>query len=232
MADTIKIVYDFKLGSGAEKKFSVQLDRETLALQRDQNETPPDWARLDFQQCSNCPLNTILAKYCPVAANLTGVAREFADLTGTDKATITVLVKERAYFKAGSVQEGLSPLLGIIMATSGCPIMEPLKPMVRYHLPFASLDETVFRMVSMYLTAQFIRSQAGKKPEWTLEGLARIYGEVKKLNKDFGQRMRDAARSDANVHALVKLNVFAVMLPVEAEKMLKDITPSFASYLK
>jgi hypothetical protein len=232
MADTIKIVYDFKLSSGADKKFTVQLDRETLALQRDQNETPPDWARLDFQQCSNCPLNTILAKYCPVAANLTGVAREFSDLTGTDKATITVVVRERAYFKAGSVQEGLSPLLGIIMATSGCPIMEPLKPMVRYHLPFASLDETVYRMVSMYLTAQFIRSQAGKKPEWTLEGLARIYGEVKKLNKDFGQRMRDAARSDANVHALVKLNVFAVMLPVEAEKMLKEITPSFASYLK
>ena len=36
----------------------------------------------------------------------------------------------------------------------------------------------------------------------------------------------------ANIHALVKLNVFAVMMPVEAEKTLKEITPSFSSYLK
>ena len=118
------------------------------------------------------------------------------------------------------------------MTTSGCPIMEPLKPMVRYHLPFASLDETVFRMVSMYLMSQFIRSKAGKKPDWNIEKLMKIYEQVKKLNKDFGQRMRAAAKSDVNIHALVKLNVFAVMLPVEIDNLLKEITPSFAAYLK
>ena len=232
MPDHIKIVYEFKLGTGSEKKFIVQLDPETLAFVGEHKETPPAWTRLDFEQCSNCPLNTTLTKYCPVAVNLSGIAREFREVTGSDKATVTVAVKERAYFKSGSLQEGLSPLLGIIMTTSGCPIMEPLKPMVRYHLPFAGLDETVFRTISMYLMAQFIRSQSGKKPEWTLEGLFRIYGEVKKLNKDFGLRMRAAARSDANIHALVKLNVFAVMVPLEAEKLLKEITPSFSSYLK
>lgn len=232
MAQHFKIAYQFKLKNGTEKKFDILLDRETLALVREQNEAPPEWARLEFQQCSNCPLNTTLTRYCPIAANLSGIVQEFREMTGPDKATVTVIVKERAYFKAGSIQEGLSPLLGIIMTTSGCPIMEPLKPMVRYHLPFASLDETVFRMISMFLMAQFIRSQSGKKPEWQLEGLSRIYAEVKKLNKDFGQRMRAAARSDANVHALVKLNVFAVMVPIEAQKMLKEITPYFSSYLK
>ncbi len=232
MADHIKIVYDFKLSGGAEKTFTILLDRETLAFVRQQNAAPPEWAKLEFHQCSNCPLNTTLTRYCPTASNLSGIAQEFGDVTGPDKATITVVVKERAYVKAGSIQEGLSALLGIVMTTSGCPIMEPLKPMVRYHLPFASLDETVFRMISMFLVAQFIRSQEGKKPEWQLDGLSRIYGEVKKLNKDFGQRMRAAAKSDANVHAVVKLNVFAVMVPIEAEKLLKEITSSFSSYLK
>ncbi len=232
MTDHIRIVYDFKLSSGQEKKFTILLDPKTLALVREQNAEPPEWARLDFQQCSNCPLNTTLTHYCPIAVNLSGIAQAFKDVTGPDKATTTVTVKERAYFKAGSIQEGLSPLLGIIMTTSGCPIMEPLKPMVRYHLPFASLEETIFRMVSMYLMAQYIRSQAGKKSEWTLDGIFRIYGEVKKLNKDFGLRMRAAAESDANIHALVKLNVFAVMVPVETEKILKEIAPLFSSYLK
>ncbi len=232
MADTIRIVYEFRLSSGAGKKFIVQLDQETLAFLRPQKGTPPEWARLEYKQCSNCPLNTTLTRYCPIAANLAGISPEFNDMTGTDKAVVTVLVKERAYIKAGSMQEGLSPLLGIIMATSGCPIMEPLKPMARYHLPFASLDETVFRTISMYLMAQFIRSKSGKKPEWNLNGLTRIYEEVKHLNRDFGQRMRAAARNDANVHALVKLNVFAVMFPMEADKILKKIAPYFASYLK
>lgn len=232
MADNLKITYEFKLSDNSEKKFTVQLDRETLALVREHNGELPEWARLEYNQCSNCPLNTTLTKYCPIAANLSGIAQEFKGVTGSDRATVTVLMKERAYFKAGSLQEGLSPLLGIVMTTSGCPIMEPLKPMVRYHLPFASLDETVFRMISLFLVAQYIRSQSGKKPEWNLEGLSRIYGEVKKLNKDFGQRMRAAAKSDANLHAIVKLNVFAVMVPLEAEKLLKEITPSFSSYLK
>ncbi len=232
MADQIKITYEFELSSGLEKKFDIFLDKKTLALIREQEETPPEWARLEFQQCSNCPLNTTLIRYCPIAANISGLVREFLDVTGPDKTTVIVHVKERSYFKTCSVLEGLSPLLGIIMATSGCPIMEPLKPMVRYHLPFASLDETVFRMISMYLMAQFIKGRTGKNPEWTLDGLSRIYEGVKKLNKDFGVRMRAAAKSDANVHALVKLNVFAVMMPVEADKMLKEITPSFSSYLR
>ena len=196
------------------------------------DDTPPEWAELEFYQCSNCPLNSTLTRHCPIAANLSGIAQQFREVAGADKALVTVKIKERSYFKSGSIQEGLSPMLGIIMATSGCPIMEPLKPMVRYHLPFASLDETVYRMISMFLVAQFLRSQAGKKPEWQLDPLSQIYGEVKKLNKDFGQRMRAAARSDANIHALVKLNVFAVMVPIEAKKILKQIAPSFSSYLR
>ena len=232
MEDQLKITYGFKLSGGIEKKIDLSLNKETLALIREHADAPPDWARLDFQQCSSCPLNTTLAPYCPIASNLSSIVQEFGDLTGPDRAMVTVLVKERAYVKNCTLQEGLSPLLGIIMTTSGCPIMEPLKPMVRYHLPFANLDETVYRMISMYLMAQFIRGRSGKNPEWTLDGLYRIYGEVKKLNKDFGVRMKAAAKSDANIHALVKLNVFAVMVPIEAEKTLVEITDSFSFYLR
>ena len=232
MADYFKIIYEYKFSNNTLKRFDLLLDKENLALVSGKSGNSPAWARLDFHQCANCPLNTTLSPNCPVAANLSGITQEFSGVTAADQAAVTVIVKERTYFKATSIQEGLSPLLGIIMTTSGCPVMEPLKPMVRYHLPFASLDETVFRMVSLFLVAQVIRGRAGKEPEWDLEGLSRIYAEVKKLNKDFGQRMIAAARSDANVHALVKLNVFAVMVPVVAENMLKEITPYFSSYLK
>jgi len=232
MAEQFKIAYEFKMSDGREKQFTILLDKETLSLKRDQRADPPMWAQLEFHQCSNCPLDNAFHTYCPVAVNMSGIAQEFRDVTSSDKVAVTVTVKERTYYKLTSMQEGLSPLLGIIMTTSGCPVMDPLKPMVRYHLPFASLDETVFRMVSMFLLAQYIRGEAGLKPEWQLEGLSRIYAEVKRLNKDFGQRMIAAAKNDANVHALVNLNVFAVMVPMVAESMLKEISPYFSSYLK
>jgi hypothetical protein len=230
--EPLKIIYDFKFHNAVGKSFEILLDKENLSLIAEPGKNRPDWARLEFHQCSNCPLNKTLLPYCPVALNMAVITQEFKDVTAADRVTVTVTVKERQYLKVTSMQEGLSPLLGIFMTTSGCPVMEPLKPMVRYHLPFASLDETVFRMITMYLMAQFLRTQAGKQPEWSLEGLGRIYGEVKKLNKDFGQRMIAASQSDANVRALVKLNVFAVMVPLEAEKILKEITPNFTAYLK
>lgn len=61
------------------------------------------------------------------------------------------MTEERTYSKDTLLQQGLASLLGIVMTTSGCPVLEPLKPMVRFHLPFATLTETVYRMVSMCL---------------------------------------------------------------------------------
>jgi hypothetical protein len=232
VAEQIRIIYDFKFQDGTSKKFGIHLDKENLLLLSDRNQDLPEWARLEYKQCSNCPLDKTLHPYCPVAANLPGIVQEFKGVTSKDNVDVIVVVKERTYVKTTSIKEGLSPLLGLIMATSGCPVMEPLKPMARYHLPFASLDETAYRTVAMFLVAQLIREQAGKNPKWGIEGLAKIYGEVKILNKDFSHRMIEAARSDANLHALVNLNVFALMVPMAAEKMLKEMTPSFSSYLK
>jgi hypothetical protein len=110
--------------------------------------------------------------------------------------------------------------------------MEPLKPMVRYHLPFASLEETTFRMISMYLVGQFLRQQEGKTVETGLEGIAGIYAEVEKVNKGFAKRMRAAAQNDANVNALVNLDIFAIMVPRVAEDMLQQIKPYFSAHLK
>jgi len=232
MANELKIVYAFKFSNGSTKRFDLTLDDRTLTLITEPRQSLPAWALLDFHQCVNCPLSKTVHTHCPIAANLSGIAQEFKDLASLERVGVSVIVQERTYFKATTIQHGLSPLLGIIMTTSGCPILEPLKPMVRFHLPFASLEETVFRMVSMFLVAQFMRHQEGKTAEWKLDGLAGIYAEVGKVNKEFAQRMHAAARSDANVNALVNLDVFATMVPRVAEDMLKQLRPYFIAHLK
>ncbi len=232
MTNQIKIVYSYRFSNDATKTFDLLLDKGTLALITERREDTPAWAKLDFHQCPNCPLSKSIHPCCPIAANLSGIAETFKDRSSFEPVDVSVFVEERTYVKATTVQHGLSPLLGIIMTTSGCPIMEPLKPMVRYHLPFASLEETVFRMVSMYLVGQFLRNHEGKTAEWNVGGLARIYGEVEKVNKGFGKRMHAAAQNDANVNALVNLDIFAMMVPRVADDMLRQIKPYFYALLK
>jgi Domain of unknown function (DUF6901) len=52
---------------------------------------------------------------------------------------------ERSYFKKTTMQKGIVSLLGILLVSSGCPVMAKLRPMVRFHLPFASMLATTFR---------------------------------------------------------------------------------------
>jgi hypothetical protein len=229
--DLITFEYAFQFKNRPAKKFTINLDRETLALQLERKPEAPLWALLNHKKCENCPLDVNSHANCPVALNFVDIAEQFRDLVSHEEVTVTVKTEERSYEAKTTVQQGLSPLIGIIMATSGCPVLDHLKPMVRFHLPFASLDETVFRMVSMYLLVQYYRNQDGKKAEWRLDGLSRVYAEVGIVNRDFANRLRDAAKKDANLNALVNLDCFASMVPLVAEDTLNAIKPYFSAYL-
>jgi hypothetical protein len=229
---TFKITYAYRFEDGKNMKFDLLLDLETLAFIPEKNRTLPAWTRLGYHMCSICPLDDRSSPHCPVAANFSGIMENFSTLTSHDKVQVACIVEERTYTKSTTVQMGLSPLLGIIMTTSGCPIMEQLKPMVRFHLPFASLEETIFRMVSMHLVAQYLRHQAGKDAAWSLDGLTNIYEQVSDVNADFAERLAGAAKNDVNVNALVNLDAFAKMVPLAADKMLKKIGPYFSALLR
>lgn len=230
--DHFRIIYAFRFEDGSTIKFDIFLDTHSLALVNERRESLPDWTLLAYHQCRICPLDAVSHPRCPVAANFAGIAEKFRKFTSHERVTVTCIVEERTYSKTTTIQMGLSPLLGIIMTTSGCPIMEQLKPMVRFHLPFASLDETIFRMVSMYLVAQYLRHQIGKPVEWGLDGLRKIYAQVEQVNADFIDRLAGAAQNDVNVNALVNLDAFAKMVPLAVDKLLQEITPYFSALLK
>lgn len=232
MKDPLEFTYSFELQKGKSSRFEIRLERETLALIAEEREDPPGWTKLNFHQCSNCPLKKRRNKHCPIARNLVGIVEKFADLLSHEKARVTVETGERTYQKDTTVHAGLSSLLGIVMTTSGCPVMEPLKPMVRFHLPFASIEETIFRMTSMYLLAQYLKKREGLSFGCDLNGLAKIYSDVSRANKDFSRRLAHAAEKDANVNALVELDVFASMVQLLAEDAIGELKPYYSAYLK
>ena len=231
MAEPISISYSFVLESGKTIRFALQLDRGSLALQAEAIESVPAWAALSFHRCANCPLDEAQHQACPVAANLVGIVTQFADLVSYDQAKVVVETEERTCLKETTVQQGLSSILGIVMVTSGCPVLEYLKPMVRFHLPFASVQETIFRMTSMYLVAQYLLAQQGKAHSLELAPLAQVYAEVGKVNREFSQRLLHAAKRDANVNALVELDSFASMVQLIAEDAIQELAPDFSAFL-
>lgn len=232
-ADKLAITYLFNFDDNSQnKEFKVVLDRDTLHFTPREPFSCSFWTRLEHQQCSVCRLTANKSPYCPIALNLSEIVEEFKDSLSHESVFVQVISKERTYSKQTTIQEGLSALIGVIMVTSGCPTMEKLKPMVRFHLPFATLDETIFRMASMYLVAQYLLNKKGKTPDMTLQGLDQIYEEVGKVNRGFAQRLNDAAKKDANVNALVNLHCFAEMVPMAVNDMLSDLEGYFSAYFE
>lgn len=227
----MRIQYSFLFEDGSRKEFDVSLECGGLNCAAD-GPTLPDWVSLRQNQCPSCPLSSETTPCCPAALQLAHVVTSFADCTSFEEVSVTVRTEQRTYTKRITLQLGVSALIGLVMATSGCPVLEYLKPMARFHLPFASAEETEYRMVSMYLVAQLKRQAKGLDPDWSMEGLKGIYAKVTEINASFAKRLREAASNDANMNALVNLDCFAKSAPWVVKTKLNDLDPLFEAYLR
>lgn len=229
--EPLVIRYRFQADDGTEAEFSVELDPESLQL-REPAPDLPNWTRLDFHQCPICPLDSDKTLYCPAAAHLHRLVLTFNHLVSYSRGRVEVITTERTSIQEVSMQQGIGTLMGLIMATSGCPVLVFFRPMARFHLPFASQDETVFRAVSTYLLADHFRVRTtGGEPDRDLEGLSKIYAEVHSLNAAMIKRMRAASRTDLSVNAVVHLDMFALMLPLQVSMHLAPVQKYFEPYL-
>jgi hypothetical protein len=161
--------------------------------------------------------------------NLSSLVESFKNSPSFESTTVTVQAPERTYVKQTSLQQGLSSIIGIYMVTSGCPVMDQLRPNVRFHLPFATMEETTYRAVSMYLAAQYFRMRRGETPDWTLERLAEVYKGVWLVNRGMAQRLAHASSKDANVNAVIVLSTFGSNLDDYLDDSLEKIEPLFAA---
>ena len=204
--DVLEFNYKFAFPNGVCKEFLITLDAESLLYVNDWQGKLPKWTELEFQQCPGCPLRGYEFKYCPAAANLHPMMEFFKDSNSFDECEITLETPERIYSKRTSVQKGVSSMIGIIMVTSGCPILSKLKPMARFHLPFASPQETLYRALSMYLVQEYFKHKQGLPADWELQNLTKIYDDVHEVNVAFARRLSHMESKDADVNALIILD--------------------------
>lgn len=222
--------YVFTFSDGLKKEFDIRLDPVTLNFISTGRQSTPEWAVLEYAKCEICPLDSSQFKFCPVAVGLTELVDSFKDMISYQKVDISLISNGRNVWKHTSIQEGISSLLCIYMVTNGCPIMETLKPMVRYHLPFASLEETNYHVTSMYLLGQYFLKKKGLEPDWEFQGLTDIYENIRLVNKGMYKRLQNVSNGDAIVNAIAHMDIFACSLPYLIEDSLKEIEYLFSAY--
>ena len=223
--------YRLNLAGGVRKDFLIRLDPKTCQLIQTPPDPLPDWTRLECQQCPNCPLSTKTSPHCPVAVGLTGVIDAMKDILSYTQCDVTVETNERTYSASMPVANAASSIIGIHMATSGCPILDKLRPMARFHLPFSSLEETLFRALSTYLLAQYFLQKQQRQPDWELKGLARIYEEIGKVNSAFSRRLREIRLEDAALNAITRLDCFGLSVNfIINDQRIADIESPFQVY--
>jgi len=229
--DTITIEYYIKLPDDRIERFELVLDAEKLELIGNIPRELPTWTQLDFHKCPNCPLNAELHPVCPVAANLANIVKRFDSILSFDEISVVVITKERRISQHTTTQRGVSSLMGLVIATSGCPHTSFFKPMARFHLPFASQEETIYRAVSTYLLAQYFRKEAGEVPDLDLTGLKKIYHEIHRVNTTFADRLRAATDTDSSINAIVNLDMYAKAMPYVIEDALEETRRLFSHFL-
>lgn len=229
--EPISYQYRFCFGNGREEVFNIRLDGKSLDTLEQLPDNPPEWVRLDNQKCSHCPLDSLEVFFCPLAMQLLPLVQRMGDVTSIDNVDVTVKLDERTVTRSATAQEGISSLMGIITATSGCPHTVFFKPMARFHLPFANTEETFYRAASMYMLGQYYRWQAGKSVDLELEGLLNFYSQVAIVNKGIANRLRAERREDGTVNAIVLLDMFVKSMPVMITETLEELRPLFQPYI-
>ena len=227
---TVTIEYIFTFKNQTRETFVINLDDTTLQLTNKTEDKPP-WTVLTFQQCPHCPLDVAGHPHCPAALHLVDVVHSFESLTSHDELEVEIRTEERIIFQKTTAQRAIGSMMGLIMATSGCPHTAFFRPMARFHLPLASEAETIYRASSMYFLAQYFRHQCQEKIDLELEGLKEIYKNIQIVNRTIAERIRAATETDSSINAVIFLDMYAKAMPYVIRDTLEEIRYLFTPYL-
>ncbi len=219
--------YDIQLENGQRTRFHIALNPLTLTMMPASPEPYPSWTQLSYQQCKCCPLSSQTHLYCPIAVNITELVDRFKDILSHKNCVVVCETVNRTYSKRTSAMEGLTSVFGIVMATSNCPLMNFLKPMARFHLPFASVEETTARSTSLFLLSQYFEYKKGRVNSFDFDKLEKSYARVQLVNEGLLARIRSLGNRDADKNAIITLHSISQFLSLEMDFSLTTIAHLF-----
>lgn len=220
--------YTIELDDGQHAGVRIAMDPVTLTMMPASSEPYPTWTQLTYNQCECCSLSPTSHPYCPIAVNITDLVDRFKDILSHQHCKIVCETVDRTYSKKTSAMEGLTSVFGIVMATSNCPVMNFLKPMARFHLPFSSVQETTVRSTSLFLLGQYFEYKKGRVSSFDFHKLEKSYAQVQRVNEGLLARIRSLGSRDADKNAIITLHSISQFLSMEMDFSLTSIAHLFA----
>jgi hypothetical protein len=227
MSEPFRIRYRFDLPDGSTKVLEFTFDPIDFRMLKAPPVDPPFWTELGFSRCANCPLEESAHPHCPAALQMAWAVEPLKALVSFDTLGVTVIQAERTAYAQTTAQQAMSSVLGLIMATAGCPWTDHLRPMARFHLPFASEAETVYRSICMFLLAREI---AGVQEPDGFAALEALYRNLHVVNRDMSRRLGAATRTDPARNAMALLDSYTTLLPAALERSLDELRPLFDAW--
>jgi len=219
---TIDISYKFRFADGREEVFEMAFTKPNMDLIASDKPSTARWTSLEFCQCDHCPLDPQVTSVCPPAHDLQAAVDALGQEYSYTEVTLEVETVERRTVAKTTMSSAFSSLMGLIMATTGCPYTSFFKPMARFHLPLASESETAYRAISTYLLKEMI--EKGQCTDF--KGLELIYKNMEKVNLAFAQRLQQSGKLK-EINSLVKLDVHAKNMSIFLQESLEELTPLF-----
>lgn len=228
MREPLQVSYLLQFDAGQPASCLIELGIDPQL----QDEAPPSWARLDYKQCRNCPLNPGEETWCPFARDLAHVLTPLAQHHSYDTLTVTVQWRGRVIEQRSTLQRVLGSLIGFVGATCGCPRTRPFLPLAFVHQPFSEADETLFRVVGAYLIGQVLRANRGMSSDFMLNDLPDLYAHLRQVNWGMANRLRSLSDGDHGVNGVIVLDMLASQTQELFDALEDNLLPYYQAYLE
>ena len=222
-----RITYRFFVSTDYTLAVDLAFDAKTYRLAIPASAPRPEWARLANNCCPNCTLAAD-CDYCPSALGIAMFLPLFESKVSHEKAVIEVETPLRTIVSKSTFQTGMASLIGLVCATSGCPLTRFLRPMARFHTPFSDEQETLYRSFSSWLLISYVQMKLGGGDDAiSLDGLKRHYQGLSVMNSCLAERLRKGVTRDAALNAVIILDLFAQIAPDNIDGGFEDILDAF-----
>jgi hypothetical protein len=215
----LRVNYRIERKTGEVLDFDLRLDEHGLL--EDLPDTGPEWTRIDGNRCLGCKS---LCKYCRASIAIVPVVEACLTIDSLEVVHTRVTMGQRITEVRGPISQPIASLMGLCMAASGCSTTAPFRAMAVYHLPFATLEETVIRAAGFALLGHWAHGTLADENPFAR--LTEAWSELEEMNMRIGRRLQSCCETDATLNGLINLDMFAKSGGFGLESALKALRPA------
>jgi hypothetical protein len=202
--------YQVKSETGDQFSFNVQNHMDLDPQELNSRIDLPDWVKLEFHQCTNCPYKSENITFCPAAFEMQDVILQCSNCISYERAELSRIDEEGTVTTETDMQKALFAVIGEKVISSGCSRLNSRQWSLGYYSILTTPVNLFYRSISSYLMRQFFTFSGNCDPD--LKGHLDYLDEVISIFGKLFERIRGETRQDANNNALGSMVMSAQIL--------------------